>query len=187
MHRQLLVVCWGAGEREHQKHARAHAHALTYTLVHHLIITFCTCMYGTFTGSLAVPLALRGASVSASDISSSMASEAQKQWVPLCIRAAWNIVSNVLLRCTSTFRPYSRIHGTLTVRYGPRPYYKGKARLKERYGSNCTSTVDRVLPFCREKGGQGLIPGQGCILFFTPFFLCAFSLDNVSQFYIGGM
>jgi hypothetical protein len=86
--------------------------------------------------------------------------------------------------CLYAVSPFSdRIYGTVTVRYGPKPYYTVKMKLL--YGSGTvreTGTGNRSTvfwPFCREKGGPGFESwSEPHLLLFSPIFFCAFSLKQ---------
>ena len=76
---------------------------------------------------------------------------------------------------------------TVRLRYGTVTYRI--IRLKEKYGPNNTSSVDRILPFCREKGDLKFNSrSELCFLLFHPNFLCMlFLFDIASWLNIGSM
>ena len=73
-------------------------------------------------------------------------------------------------------RPYIRyIYSYRTVRYCQNLYYRSKGK----HGPNRTNTVDRILPFYREKGGPGFKFRSNCVFCFLPrLLMCAFPLQH---------
>jgi len=71
-----------------------------------------------------------------------------------------------------------RVYGTVTVWYGPKPYYTVEGNIRSKpcwYGH-------RFMPFCREKGGPGFSSrSELSLLLFHPNLLCVlFLLENSS-------
>jgi hypothetical protein len=90
------------------------------------------------------------------------------------VHLSWAFHTGLCLYAVSPFS--DRISGTVTVRYGSKPYNTVKMKLL--YGSGTVRSRSTVFwPFCREKGGPGFEPwSEPHFLLFPPiYFLCVSS------------